>query len=173
MARPAPRPRSAEARRTAITPAAAVSAVEGSMRTKDGQWEVDVMRRDDHRWHRIRHDDNVIDHLTINQVEAIVGAGGVDLSTLTEQASHRPACLERSAARQSTNMAFPWLRHHRPGTFLLGAAAIVVDRAPAQPCRGPAGSSQCAVLRHEALWADAIGGAAALPLSGVMSASGW
>ena len=57
------------------------------MRTTDGRWQVDVIRRNEHRWYRIRHDDKIIDHLTIDQVEAILTAGGVDLSTLTEEAS--------------------------------------------------------------------------------------
>jgi hypothetical protein len=67
------------------------------MRTTDGRWQVDVIRRDKHRWYRIRHDDNLIDHLTIDQVEAILAAGGVDLSTLTEQASRMPPAPDATA----------------------------------------------------------------------------
>jgi bifunctional non-homologous end joining protein LigD len=76
---------------------AAPAVVEGSMRTTDGRWQVDVMVRDDHRWYRVRHDDNLIDQLTIGQVEAILRTAGVDLSTLTEQTSQVPPAPDATA----------------------------------------------------------------------------
>jgi len=80
MPEEARRPESASA-----TGAVAPEAVEGRMHTADGQWQVDVVRRGDLRWYRIRHDDNTVDGLAISDVEAILGSAGIDLSELTEQ----------------------------------------------------------------------------------------
>jgi bifunctional non-homologous end joining protein LigD len=71
---------------TAAGPGAVPAVVDGSMRTADGGWQVDVMRRDDRRWYRIRHGDNLIDDLGIDDVEALLAAAGVDLSGLTDAA---------------------------------------------------------------------------------------
>jgi bifunctional non-homologous end joining protein LigD len=58
--------------------------VEGTMRSRDGDWSVDVVRRDDHRWYRIRHGDSTVDGLDIAGVEHILGSAGVDLGQLVE-----------------------------------------------------------------------------------------
>ena len=71
---------------TAAGPGAGPAVVDGSLRTPDGRWQVDVMRRDDRRWYRIRHGENLIDQLAISDVEAILAAAGVDLSDLTDTA---------------------------------------------------------------------------------------
>jgi bifunctional non-homologous end joining protein LigD len=65
----------------------AVPAVEGGMRTPDGEWHVDVLRRDGRIWYRVRHGDTVLDGLTIVDVEAILAASGVDMAHLIDAAN--------------------------------------------------------------------------------------
>jgi bifunctional non-homologous end joining protein LigD len=65
--------------------------VEGGMRTADGRWHVDVMRRNNVRWYRIRQGDNELDGLTLENVESILGEAGVDLGHLVPVESAGPA----------------------------------------------------------------------------------
>jgi bifunctional non-homologous end joining protein LigD len=75
----------------AVAPASA--SVEGSMQTPDGRWHVDVMRRADSRWYRVRHLDNEFDWLDLPDVERILTQAGTDLSQLvpTDTATTDPA----------------------------------------------------------------------------------
>jgi bifunctional non-homologous end joining protein LigD len=56
--------------------------VEAAMRTPDGQWRVEVVRRGTSRWYRIVHGDDQIDWLSIEGVERILDTAGVDRGTL-------------------------------------------------------------------------------------------
>jgi bifunctional non-homologous end joining protein LigD len=73
-----------DARRSAAehTIAPPSASVEGSMQTPDGHWHVDVMRRADHRWYRVRHLDNEFDWLDLPDVEHILTQAGTDISQL-------------------------------------------------------------------------------------------
>jgi bifunctional non-homologous end joining protein LigD len=68
-------------------PAGGAEVVDGRMRTADGRWQVDVVHRGDVRWYRIRHGDNTLDGLGIEQVETILGQAGVDVGELIETVS--------------------------------------------------------------------------------------
>jgi bifunctional non-homologous end joining protein LigD len=65
-------------------PPPTAATVDGTMTTADRRWQVDVMRRGDHRWYRVRNGDNVVDGLTIADVERVLAAAGVDLGHLVE-----------------------------------------------------------------------------------------
>lgn len=69
------------------------------MQTPDGQWRVDVVRRPGHTsyWYRVTHQDNVIDWLTIGQVQRILADAGIDIATLVE-ADNGPQPDTRSGA---------------------------------------------------------------------------
>jgi bifunctional non-homologous end joining protein LigD len=54
------------------------------MQSPDGRWRIEVMRRGTSRWYRLTHHDNVLDWLTITDVERILTDVGVDISHLTE-----------------------------------------------------------------------------------------
>jgi bifunctional non-homologous end joining protein LigD len=58
--------------------------VDGTMTTADGRWHVEVMRRGDRRWFRLRHGDNVVDYLSIAEVETMLRAAGIDMGDLAE-----------------------------------------------------------------------------------------
>jgi hypothetical protein len=58
--------------------------VEGAMETPDGQWRVEIVRRQGTRWYRIVHGDDVLDWLSIAAVERILHEAGVELHTLVE-----------------------------------------------------------------------------------------
>ncbi|MEV6634013.1 hypothetical protein AB0M54_25010 [Actinoplanes sp. NPDC051470] len=58
--------------------------VEGAMRTPDGQWRVEIVRRGRTRWYRVVHGDEVIDWLSIASVERILRDAGVDRDQLIE-----------------------------------------------------------------------------------------
>ena len=58
--------------------------VEGAMRTPDGQWRVEIIRRGRTRWYRVVHGDEVIDWLSIASVERILRDAGVDRDQLIE-----------------------------------------------------------------------------------------
>lgn len=76
-----------EARRAGSAATGAVmptATVQGAMQTPDGRWRVEVMRRGASRWYRILHDDNVLDWLTVTDVERILAEVGVDLGDLHE-----------------------------------------------------------------------------------------
>lgn len=54
------------------------------MRSPDGAWRVEVVRRGRTRWYRVVHGDNEVDWLSIAAVERILGEAGVDLADLVE-----------------------------------------------------------------------------------------
>lgn len=58
--------------------------IEGAMRTPDGAWRVEVVRRGQSRWYRIVHGDDVLDWLSIAAVERILDEAGVDRRSLVE-----------------------------------------------------------------------------------------
>ena len=61
-----------------------MSDVEGGMRTPDGAWRVEVVRRKGTRWYRIVHGEEVHDWLSIAAVERILDQAGVDRRLLVE-----------------------------------------------------------------------------------------
>ena len=56
--------------------------VEAAMRTPDGRWRVEIVRRGRTRWYRIVNGDNEIDWLSISAVERILAEAGVDMGSL-------------------------------------------------------------------------------------------
>jgi len=58
--------------------------IEFAMRTPDGDWRVEVVKRGRTRWYRIIHQDNELDWLSIAAVQRILGEAGVDMADLTE-----------------------------------------------------------------------------------------
>ncbi|MGI5214928.1 non-homologous end-joining DNA ligase [Plantactinospora sp. CA-290183] len=58
--------------------------VEGAMRTGDGQWRVEAVRRGPDRWYRIVRDDNVLDWLSLADVERILTEAQIDMRLLRE-----------------------------------------------------------------------------------------
>ncbi|HEX8345927.1 MAG TPA: hypothetical protein VF657_14490 [Actinoplanes sp.] len=56
--------------------------VEAAMRTPDGRWRVEIVRRGRTRWYRVVHGDSEIDWLSISAVERILAEAGVDMGTL-------------------------------------------------------------------------------------------
>jgi bifunctional non-homologous end joining protein LigD len=63
----------------------ATVAVRGGMMTPDGEWHIDVLRRDGAVSYRIRHGDRTLDGLTITDVETILTEAGVDMGGLVEE----------------------------------------------------------------------------------------
>ena len=61
--------------------------IEYAMRTPDGAWRVEVIKRGRTRWYRITHLDNEIDWLSIAAVQRILGEAGIDMADLTEDTS--------------------------------------------------------------------------------------
>jgi bifunctional non-homologous end joining protein LigD len=73
-----------EARRPPAAPAPEARArVDGVMQTPDGAWRVEIMRRGDARWYRVRHAGNEFDWLDLAGVERVLSGAGVDLGMLT------------------------------------------------------------------------------------------
>jgi bifunctional non-homologous end joining protein LigD len=72
--------------RAAPVPAAgyppAAARVDGAMQTPDGAWRVEAVRRGPTRWYRIAHGDNMIDGLSLADVERVLAGVGVDLADL-------------------------------------------------------------------------------------------
>jgi bifunctional non-homologous end joining protein LigD len=58
--------------------------VEGAMRTPDGAWRVEIVRRGRTRWYRIVHGEDVLDWLSIAAVERILAEQGVQVDELVE-----------------------------------------------------------------------------------------
>jgi bifunctional non-homologous end joining protein LigD len=54
------------------------------MRTPDGAWRVEVVRRGRSRWYRLVHGEDVIDWLSIAAVERLLDEAGVDRRLLVE-----------------------------------------------------------------------------------------
>jgi hypothetical protein len=62
------------------------------MQAPDGRWRVDIMRRGDARWYRVRHADNEFDWLDLADVERILRDTGTDIGRLVPvDAAHVPA----------------------------------------------------------------------------------
>lgn len=76
--------------RTGVTPSdahatpARPGTVLGAMRTPDGRWRVEAVRRGRDHWYRLVHDDTVIDAIAIATVERLLAEAGIDLADLTE-----------------------------------------------------------------------------------------
>ena len=60
--------------------------IEFAMRTPDGDWRVEVIKRGRTRWYRITHQDNELDWLSIAAVQRILAEAGIDMADLTEAA---------------------------------------------------------------------------------------
>ena len=60
--------------------------IEYAMRTPDGDWRVEVIKRGRTRWYRITHQDNELDWLSIAAVQRILSEAGIDMADLTEAA---------------------------------------------------------------------------------------
>jgi hypothetical protein len=58
--------------------------VEGAMRTPDGAWRVEIVRRGRTRWYRIVHGEDVLDWLSIAAVERILAEQGVHVDELVD-----------------------------------------------------------------------------------------
>lgn len=56
--------------------------IEGTMRTPDGEWRVEIVRRGKSRWYRIVHGEDILDWLSIRGVERILIEAGIDMGTL-------------------------------------------------------------------------------------------
>jgi hypothetical protein len=65
------------------------------MTTTDGRWRMDAVHRGASSWYRLRHDDNIVDGLTITKVERVLGRAGVDLGDLHQAAD--PSAPSRDA----------------------------------------------------------------------------
>jgi hypothetical protein len=52
------------------------------MRTPDGRWRVDIMRRGTSWWYRVHHGDNEFDWLDLPAVERILHEAGADIGEL-------------------------------------------------------------------------------------------
>jgi bifunctional non-homologous end joining protein LigD len=70
----------AASRTPAVTPVAAE--VTGALTTADGRWRVEVVDRDGQQSYRIVHADNVIDGLSLPDVQEVLSRAGVDLAEL-------------------------------------------------------------------------------------------
>ncbi len=58
--------------------------IEYAMQTPDGAWPVEVVKRGRARWYRIRHGDDELDWLSIDAVQRLLAAAGVDMADLRE-----------------------------------------------------------------------------------------
>jgi bifunctional non-homologous end joining protein LigD len=56
--------------------------VEGAMQTSDGSWRVDIIRGASGLGYRVVHHDNVIDWLSLTDVEDLLRSAGIDMSDL-------------------------------------------------------------------------------------------
>ncbi|MEV4350895.1 non-homologous end-joining DNA ligase [Actinoplanes sp. NPDC049596] len=74
---PPPRPKPA-------TPAP--EEVTGTVMTADAAWRVEAVRRDGRQWYRIVHGDNVVDGLSLDDVQRVLEKAGIDFADLTEAA---------------------------------------------------------------------------------------
>jgi hypothetical protein len=57
--------------------------VEAAMQTSDGSWRVDIVRGASGLGYRVVHHDNVIDWLSLTDVEDLLRSAGIDMSDLT------------------------------------------------------------------------------------------
>jgi hypothetical protein len=57
------------------------------MRTPDGAWRVEIVKRGRTQWYRVVHKDNVVDWLSIAAVQRILGEAGVDMAELSDTAA--------------------------------------------------------------------------------------
>jgi bifunctional non-homologous end joining protein LigD len=58
--------------------------VEGAMQTPDGAWRVEALRSGATPWYRVVHAGNVVDWLTIADVERLLDRAGIDISKLRD-----------------------------------------------------------------------------------------
>jgi hypothetical protein len=58
-----------------------------AMRTPDGAWRVEIVKRGRTQWYRVVHKDNVVDWLSIAAVQRILGEAGVDMAELSDTAA--------------------------------------------------------------------------------------
>jgi bifunctional non-homologous end joining protein LigD len=79
----------AAAKRAPIpTPPPAVrEEITGALATSDGSWRVEVVHRDGHQAYRILHGENMVDGLTLQDVQTMLHRAGVEISDLTEAAA--------------------------------------------------------------------------------------
>ncbi len=89
------RPDKAPAQAVRVAVAPPTERVEGAMQTPDGRWRVEVVRRGNSRWYRIRHGDDLLDWLSIETVERLLAEAGVDRSTLAAVGEQPPAPARR------------------------------------------------------------------------------
>lgn len=71
--------------------------IEYAMRTPDGDWRVEVIKRGRTRWYRIVHQDNELDWLSIAAVQRILTEAGIDMADLTEATEPPPPSVGDSA----------------------------------------------------------------------------
>ena len=64
--------------------------IEYAMRTPDGEWRVEVIKRGRTRWYRVLHQDNELDWLSIAAVQRILGEAGIDMADLVEATEPPP-----------------------------------------------------------------------------------
>lgn len=64
--------------------------IEYAMRTPDGDWRVEVIKRGRTRWYRVTHRDNELDWLSIAAVQRILAEAGIDMADLTEAVEPPP-----------------------------------------------------------------------------------
>jgi bifunctional non-homologous end joining protein LigD len=93
------RPDKAPAQAVRVAVAPPTERVEGAMQTPDGRWRVEVVRRGNSRWYRIRHGDDLLDWLSIETVERLLAEAGVDRSTLVAVGEQPPAPARRMHSR--------------------------------------------------------------------------
>ena len=62
----------------------------GAMETPDGEWRVEIIRMPGTKdfWYRVIHGENVIDWLSIAQVDRILSEAGVNLADLVDVSLH-------------------------------------------------------------------------------------
>ncbi len=56
------------------------------MRTPDGAWRVEAVKRGRTRWYRVVHGEDLLDWLSIAAVQRILAEAGVDISDLVDVA---------------------------------------------------------------------------------------
>lgn len=54
------------------------------MQTPDQRWRIEGVRRGDHDFFRLVHDDNVVDDLLIDDLQQLLARAGVDMADFVE-----------------------------------------------------------------------------------------
>ena len=68
------------------------------MRTPDGAWRVEIVKRGKTRWFRIVNGDNELDWLSIAAVERILGEAAVNMASLVPAEHERDGAEEQHGA---------------------------------------------------------------------------